>query len=199
MAESPEVRPEIRTGISSQQGEARPNEVRPIEIRSPIKDRAGIGERCQHLYANDWFRRSVVGLVLAAAAILQYYLVNLPVADLSQTTKFSPAKVMAADEIVSFTNPQTEPGHFSFTYEQPAESQGQRMLLSVRFDHATLTDETLTQFATLGIHAPAQSRKQSQLLYRCPCRYSREPRLQTSHGIHPKRTGGIGSLPSVGI
>jgi hypothetical protein len=128
-------------------------------------ENAGLWARMQGICANGTMRRGIVVLVLAAAAGLQYYLVNVPVADLSRTTKFSPAKVMAADQVVSFVNPETDPGHFAFSYDQPAESQGQRMLLSAYFDHGSLSDETVLQLAAIGVHAPAQADSISYLTH----------------------------------
>jgi len=90
-------------------------------------------------------QRSIVVMVLAVAAYLQYYLVNVPIADLSQTTKFSPATVKAAEQVVSFKNPETDAGSFELGFDQPAESQKQRMVVDAYFDQASLSDETCAQ------------------------------------------------------
>jgi hypothetical protein len=94
-------------------------------------------------------------VVLCAAAGLQYYLVNLPVGDIEKTGRFSPAKVKAADEVVSFRNPETGPGRFSFSYEQAAESKKQSTLVDAYFDNAVLSQETLRKLAVLGITPPS--------------------------------------------
>jgi hypothetical protein len=102
-------------------------------------------------------QRAIAVTVLAAAVFLQYYLVNVPIADLSQTTKFSPTTVKAADQVVSFKNPETDAGSFDFGFDQPAESQKQRMVVDAYFDRASLTDETLHKLASLGVHAPPEA------------------------------------------
>jgi hypothetical protein len=102
-------------------------------------------------------QRVIVVMVLAAAAYLQYYLVNVPIADLSQTTKFSPATVKASEQMVSFKNPETEAGKFDFGFDQPAESQKQRMMVDAYFDRAALSDATLRTLAALDVHAPAEA------------------------------------------
>lgn len=111
----------------------------------------------RELYGRLVTQRAIVLLVLAAAVGLEYYLANVPVADLSETSKFSPAKVMAAEQVVEFTNPETDPGHFAFTYKQPVESQKQRMLVDAYFDKATLSDETVQRLAALGAQAPGDA------------------------------------------
>jgi hypothetical protein len=95
--------------------------------------------------------------VLAAAAALQYYLVNAPIADLSQTTKFSPATVKAAAQVVSFMNPESDAGSFAFAFDPPAQTQQERMVADGYFDHATLSDETIQKLALFGVHPPVLS------------------------------------------
>ena len=102
-------------------------------------------------------QRALVLLILAGAAGLEYYLVNVPVADLRETSRFSPAKVAAVDEAVEFTNPESDPGRFAFTYEQPVESPKQRMLVDAYFDKATLAEETVRRLAALGVQAPGDA------------------------------------------
>lgn len=102
-------------------------------------------------------QRVIAVTVLVGAACLQYYLVNVPIADLSQTTKFSPATVKAAEQVVSFKNPEADADSFEFGFDQPAESQKQRMMVDVYFDQASLTDETLHKLASLGVHAPPEA------------------------------------------
>jgi len=99
-------------------------------------------------------QRALVVLALAGAAGLQYYLVNMPVAELSQTSKFAPATARVAEDVLEFTNPDTGKGHFAFAYDQPAQSDNQRMLVDGYFAKASLSEETLQRFAALGVPAP---------------------------------------------
>ena len=99
-------------------------------------------------------QRGLVLLALGAAVALQYYLVNMPVASLSQTSKFTAAKVRMAEQSVQFTDPETEKDQFSFSYDQPSASENQRMLVDAHFDKASLSPETLQKLAALGIQAP---------------------------------------------
>jgi hypothetical protein len=108
-------------------------------------------------YSRLGTQRIIAVLVLAAAVGVQYYLVNMPVADLSQTTKFSPATVKATDQLVWFTSPETEAGRFTFIYDQPAESQKQNMLVNAYFDKASLSQETVHKLAALGVQAPSDA------------------------------------------
>ena len=82
---------------------------------------------------------------------------------MGQTTRFSPATVKAADQIAAFLEPETEPGRFDFGYEQPAESQSQRMLVDAYFDQATLADDTARTLASLGVQVPHDAGKMSYL------------------------------------
>lgn len=100
-------------------------------------------------------QRAIVLLVLGAVAVVEYYLVNVPVADVERTGRISPAQVKAADQAVSFLNPETEADRFSFTYVQAAESTKQRMLVDAYFDKASLSEDTLQRMSALGIHAPS--------------------------------------------
>ncbi len=100
-------------------------------------------------------QRAIVVLVLGSTAGLQYYLVNMPVGDVEQTERFRPAKVKAADQAVSFLNPETEAGEFSFTHVQAAESNKQRMLVDAYFDKASLSEDTLQRLSALAIHPPS--------------------------------------------
>ena len=113
-------------------------------------------QRFVTLYRSLPVQRGLVVLVLAGAVALQYRLVNVPIADLSQTTKFSPATIKAADQVVSFRNPETDPGRFAFAYEQTADSQKQRMVVDAYFDNAVLAQETIQKLASFDIHAPSQ-------------------------------------------
>src|SRR5215471_10150008 len=113
-------------------------------------------QRLYLAYRLLWVQRSIAILVLAGAAALQYRLVNVPIADLSQTSKFGPATVKAADQVVSFRNPESGPGTFSFAYDQTADSQKQRMVVDAYFDNASLTGETIGRLAALNVHPPSQ-------------------------------------------
>jgi hypothetical protein len=83
---------------------------------------------------------------------VQYRLVNMPVSELKDTQKFTPAYINAAADAVAFIDPETEPGQFSFRYEQVP---GQRMIVNAYFDNAALSAETLEGLAKLGVHAPS--------------------------------------------
>ncbi len=124
--------------------------------------------RLAEFYGHLPVQRALVLMVLAAAAYLQYYLVNVPIADLSQTAKFSPAIVKAAEQVVSFKNPETDAGSFEFGFDQPAESQKQRMVVDAYFDHALLSGETLQKLASLGVHAPPDAAAISYLTSAAP-------------------------------
>ena len=113
-------------------------------------------QRLAALYRRLPVQRGIVALVLAAAIGLQYRLVNVPVADLSQTTKFSPATIKAADQVVSFRNPETDPGSFAFAYEQISESLKQRMVVDAYFDNAVLAEDTIRKLASIKVQAPSQ-------------------------------------------
>jgi hypothetical protein len=97
-------------------------------------------------------QRALVVVVLAVALAVQYRLVNMPVSELKDTQKFTPAYINSAEDAVSFIDPETEPGQFSFRYEQ---LPGQRMIINAYFDHAALSAETLQQLANLGVHGPS--------------------------------------------
>ncbi|HYW37930.1 MAG TPA: hypothetical protein VE957_07440 [Terriglobales bacterium] len=126
----------------------------PAGQRVPGAPRTSFWAMQAEFYHRLKVQRSIVVMVLAVAAYLQYYLVNVPIADLSQTTKFSPATVKAAEQVVSFKNPETDAGSFELGFDQPAESQKQRMVVDAYFDQASLSDETVHKLASLGVHAP---------------------------------------------
>ncbi|HKF23651.1 MAG TPA: hypothetical protein VKE93_18900 [Candidatus Angelobacter sp.] len=97
-------------------------------------------------------QRALVVLVLAVALAVQYRLVNIPVSELKDTQRFTPAYINAAEDSISFVDPETEPGQFSFRYEQ---APGQPMIINAYFDNAVLSAETLKQLANLGVQAPS--------------------------------------------
>lgn len=109
------------------------------------------------LLHNLMVQRGMVLLALCFAVGLQYYLVNMPVANLSQSSKFTAAKVRMGEQSVEFSNPQTDKDEFSFGYDQPSASENQRMLVDAYFDKASLSEETVQKFASLGIQAPTST------------------------------------------
>jgi hypothetical protein len=102
-------------------------------------------------------QRVVALLVFAIALGVQYRLVNAPVSQLADTHMFSPAIVRAAESVVSFIDPETDPGQFTFGYDQPAGSGQQKMIVDAYFEKASLSDETLRRLAALGVLAPSES------------------------------------------
>jgi len=102
-------------------------------------------------------QRAVALLVLLAGAALEYRLVNMPITNLSQTTKFSPVTAKAAEQVVSFKNPESDQGSFAFAYEQTADSRKQRMIVDAYFDNAVLSEETIRTLMSLGTHPPPEA------------------------------------------
>jgi len=96
-------------------------------------------------------------VVLAAAVGLQYYLIHVPITDLSQTTKFSPAIATAGVTVVTLTNPATDPDSFNFDFNQPAQSATERMVVDAYFDHAALSNETIQKLGVFGVHPPSEA------------------------------------------
>jgi hypothetical protein len=127
---------------------------RPAAQQNPAPPATSFWARQSEFYHRLLVQRAIVVIVLAAAAYVQFYLVNLPSAELSQTAKFSPATVKATEQLVSFENPETDPGQFEFGFEQAAESQNQRMVVDAYFDQATLSDTTMHKLAALGVQPP---------------------------------------------
>jgi len=140
----------------------------PAAQRVPAAPGTSFWARQAEFYHRLPVQRAIVVMVLAAAAYLQYYLVNVPIADLSQTTKFSPATVKAAEQVVSFKNPETDAGSFEFGFDQPAESQKQHMVVDAYFDQGALSDETLHKLASLGVQAPPEAAAISYLTSSAP-------------------------------
>ena len=88
---------------------------------------------------------------LFAAAALEYYLVNIPVA---QVGGEFPASVRARAEAVTFDHPGlVDGGVFSFGYTPPTEAE--KVLLDAYFDDAQLSQPTLQAFKSFQISAPA--------------------------------------------
>jgi len=126
---------------------------KPAEGSPP--ERESFGPLAEAWWRKPAAQRVAAVMVLLAAAALQYFLVNVPVGDVGQTAKFSPAKVKATDELVSFDSPESGADPFSFAYAQAAESNEQKMLVDAYFDQAALSEETLHRLAALGVHAPS--------------------------------------------
>ena len=134
----------------------------------PAASPPSLWARLAEFYHRLPVQRAMAVMVLAAAAFLQYYLVNVPIADLSQTTLFSPATAKATEQVVSFKNPETDAGSFQFGFDQPAESQKQRMVVDAYFDQASLADETLHKLASVNIQAPTAAAAISYLTSAAP-------------------------------
>jgi len=90
---------------------------------------------------------------LTAAAAFEYYLVNIPVAEVG--SQF-PATVRARAEIVAFDNPAlADGGTFSFGYTPPTEAE--KVLLDAYFDSARLSPQTLQAFHSFQVAAPSST------------------------------------------
>src|SRR5215831_5530630 len=93
-------------------------------------------------------QRVFVLVVLGTAFAVQYRLVNMTVADVKDTQKLAPASINAIESSVGFLDPETEPGEFSFGYQQVSD---QHMIVDAYFDKAALSEETLQNLAALGV------------------------------------------------
>lgn len=90
---------------------------------------------------------------LVAAVALEYYLVNVPVAEVGGEF---PATVRARAEMVTFDHPGlVDGGTFSFGYTPPTEAE--KVLLDAYFDNAQLSQSTLQALRSFQISAPASS------------------------------------------
>ena len=87
---------------------------------------------------------------LIAAAVLQYYLVNIPTGEVS--SQF-PATVRARAEAVTFTHPASaDGGAFSLQYAPSTEAEP--ILVDAYFENAQLSPETVQQFRALQVNPP---------------------------------------------
>lgn len=125
-----------------------PNEALSKPLTRAARDRAAL----------PILRTSIVGklfavVCLVAAAGLEYYLVNLPVGEVSGQF---PTTVRARDERVTFDDPGLlGGGTFSFMYAPPTEAE--KVLLDAYFDNAQLSEPTLQAFKSFHISAPSSS------------------------------------------
>ncbi len=110
------------------------------------------------------FSRNVINkiaslLCLIAAAALEYYLVNIPLGEVSGEF---PATVRARLQAVNFDKPGlTDGGIFSFEYTPPNEAEP--VLVDLYFDKAQLSPETLQSFHSLQVSAPSSAASVSYL------------------------------------
>lgn len=121
--------------------------------QAPREPRARVapGKAALPVWRTAIARKLFAVLCLAAAAGLEYYLVNLPVGEVN--AQF-PATVRAGDEIVTFGDPGLlGGGTFSFMYAPPTEAE--KVLLDAYFDNAQLSEPTLQAFKSFQIAAPS--------------------------------------------
>ena len=99
--------------------------------------------------------RKVTALAcLIAAAALEYYLVNIPVAEVGG--EFPPATVRARAATVTFDHPGlVDGGTCSFGYTPPTERE--KVLVDAYFDNAQLSQPTVQAFRSFQISAPASA------------------------------------------
>lgn len=100
-----------------------------------------------------WMGRFASLACLIVAAIAQYFLVNIPIGEVSGQF---PATVRARTEAVAFNSPSVpDGGMFSLQYTPPSEAQP--ILVDAYFDNAQLAPETLQSFRALQVDAPASA------------------------------------------
>jgi hypothetical protein len=134
--------PEARQqpGEAAETPSERPDSVAPRSARGPF------------------WRTAIAGKLAAltcllAAATLEYYLVNIPVAEVGGQF---PATVRARAEMVTFDNPGlVDGGAFSFGYSPPTEAE--KVLLDAYFDNARLSPQTLQGFHSFQVAAPSST------------------------------------------
>jgi hypothetical protein len=99
---------------------------------------------------NRWFGRIASLACLIVAAVVQYYLVNIPIGEVSGQF---PATVRARAEAVTFTRPGLpEGGTFSLQYAPPTEAEP--VLVDAYFDNAQLAPETMQALRSLQVTPP---------------------------------------------
>jgi hypothetical protein len=87
---------------------------------------------------------------LIVAAVVQYYLVNIPIGEIGGQF---PATVRARAEAVTFTRPGLpDGGTFSLQYAPPTEAEP--VLVDAYFDNAELAPETTQAFRSLQVNPP---------------------------------------------
>ena len=127
---------------------AEPGRVPEIVERRPSPKR-GLSNSSRHRIANR-----VGSLVcLIAAAVVQYYLVNIPTGEVGEQF---PATVRARIEAVTFTAPGTaEGGAYSLQYAPPTEAEP--VLVDAYFENAQLAPDTVQQLRALQVTPPTAS------------------------------------------
>ena len=94
-------------------------------------------------------------LCLAAAVVLEYFLVNLPIAQ-EVGGQFHPAIAKAGLQAVAFQKPEVDDsGNFAFEYSPSTEADP--VTVDAYFDNAQLSPETLQAFHSLQVAAPSSS------------------------------------------
>ena len=94
-------------------------------------------------------------LCLVAAVALEYFLVNLPIAQ-EVGGQFHPATAKAGLQVVTFDKPQAaDAGVFAFDYAPHTEADP--VTVDAYFDRAQLSPETLQAFHSLQVAAPSSA------------------------------------------
>lgn len=93
-------------------------------------------------------------LCLVAAVVLEYFLVNLPIAQ-EVGGQFHPAIAKAGLQAVTFQKPQDDSGSFAFEYTPASEADP--VTVDAYFDNAQLSPETLQSFHSLQVAAPSSA------------------------------------------
>lgn len=131
--------------------EPRQHPSKPNTTLPEPRTRVAPGKAAPPIWRTAIARKLFAVVCLVAAAGLEYYLVNLPVGEVSGQF---PTTVRARDEIVTFGDPGLlEGGTFSFMYAPPTEAE--KVLLDAYFDNAQLSEQTLQAFKSFQIAAPS--------------------------------------------
>lgn len=94
-------------------------------------------------------------LCLVAAVALEYFLVNLPIAQ-EVGGQFHPATARAGLQAVTFQKPELDDsGNFAFEYSPPTEADP--VTVDAYFDNAQLSPETVQAFHSLQVAAPSSA------------------------------------------
>lgn len=94
-------------------------------------------------------------LCFVAAVVLEYFLVNLPIAQ-EVGGQFHPATAKAGLQAVTFQKPEVaDSGNFAFEYTPPTEADP--VTVDAYFDNAQLSPETLQSFHSLQVAAPSSA------------------------------------------
>ncbi len=138
----------------------------PSSAQAPVKTGTAPGGSGASRPRASIAKKLLALVCLAAVTLVEYYLVNLPVGEVQDSKKFSPAEVDAASNFATFEHPESG-GGFSFSFAQ-TESQGQKTLLDARLENAQLADETVQQLKRLGASPPLNAGKLSYLTSTVP-------------------------------